>query len=117
VSPDTEERAKRADEQSDEAADSEQFGIERFRVYRKTHKITPQILGVTHSAIEHAIADGTLPPPVPLTAYGKATGWYGFQLIQVIKDRLSKAEARAAAPPHRELCRRKKNKKPKGARP
>jgi hypothetical protein len=79
---------------------AEQYGIERHRLYRTTHQTTRKIIGLQNTAIKEAIKNGSLPPPVLLTAHGKASGWYGFQLIQLVKDRLAKAEARRGAPPH-----------------
>jgi predicted DNA-binding transcriptional regulator AlpA len=84
-----------------------QFGIEPCRLYRTTHQTTRKIIGLKNTAIKEAIKNGSLPPPVSLTAHGKASGWYGFTLIELIKDRLAKAEQRRAAQPHKQ----------KGARP
>src|SRR5262249_51954813 len=61
----------------------DEFGIERNKIYRKTHPETRKILGLKPTAIDEAIADGTLPEPWPLTGHGKATGWLGEQLIEV----------------------------------
>jgi hypothetical protein len=47
-------------------------------------------------AKQAAEADGTLPPPAPLTANGKAAAWWGWQLIQYIDQRLALAQAREA---------------------
>ena len=74
----------------------EEFGIKPHRVYRKSHKITREILGLGPTAIDEAIADNALPPPMPLTAHGKATGWMGWQLIEVQRKRLAAAAQRAA---------------------
>jgi predicted DNA-binding transcriptional regulator AlpA len=102
---------------SDEEPAQQDFGIIPNKIYRKSHPETQGILGLSPTGIDEAILNKELPPPVPLTAYGKAVGWYGFTLIQVIKDRLTKAEARAAAPPHREQSRRKSNKRKYRGRP
>src|SRR5262249_22834560 len=73
-----------------------EFGIERNKIYRKTHPQTRKILGLNPTAIDDAIADGPLPVPWPLTGHGKATGWLGEQLIEVQRNRLAAAEQRAA---------------------
>ena len=71
-----------------------EFGIEPNKIYRKTHPETRKILGLKPTAIDDAIADGTLPEPWPLTSHGKATGWLGEQLIEVQRNRLAAAEQR-----------------------
>jgi predicted DNA-binding transcriptional regulator AlpA len=73
-----------------------EFGIERNKIYRKTHKETRKILGLQATAIDDAIADGTLPEPWPLTGHGKVTGWLGEQLIEVQRKRQAAAAQRAA---------------------
>ena len=77
----------------------EQYGIRPQWVYRKYHPETLKILGLQPTAIDQAIEDGVLPEPMPLTGHGKACGWMGWQLIEVMKKRLEAAQQRAAAKP------------------
>jgi len=83
------------------------FGIDPGRVYRKYDKRTQEILGLRRSAINQAIEDGHIPPPMPLTESGSAVGWLGSVLIAVQRKRLAKAEAWQASPV-RKNARKKK---------
>jgi predicted DNA-binding transcriptional regulator AlpA len=82
---------------NDPTKSEDKFGIKAAWTYRKSHRDTQHILGMGLSAIDKAIRDGTLPPPAPLTKHGKAKGWGGWQLIQVVEERLKAAQQRAAA--------------------
>ena len=93
---------------------ADEFGIERNKIYRKTHPETRKILGLKPTTIDTAIADGTLPEPWPLTSHGKATGWLGEQLIEVQRKRLAAAAQRAAQRAARTAGHKKK--KPKQVR-
>jgi len=73
------------------------FGIDPARIYRKYCKETQKILGLGRSAIEDAIKNGDIPPAMPLTAHGYATGWLGCVLIEVQRRRLALAAERHAA--------------------
>src|SRR5262249_48462981 len=88
-------------------AHESKYGIRPEFVYRKSDPETRRILGLKPTAIDDAIARGDIDPPAPLTATGKAMGWYGFQLIEMIERRLAAAPLRRAAPPPQ---RRKKKK-------
>src|SRR5262249_35018088 len=52
---------------------------------------TRKIIGLKPTAIDDAIADGTLPEPYRLSGHGKATGWLGAQLIEVQRKRQAAA--------------------------
>jgi hypothetical protein len=90
-----------------------QFGIKPQWVYRKSDPETRRILGLKPTAIDDGINDGTLPPPAPLTAHGKATGWMGWQLIEVQRKRLEAAAQRHAeeAPQRAAALARKENRR------
>jgi hypothetical protein len=75
----------------------ETYGIDPARIYRKYAPETQRILGLGKSAIEDAIKDGHIPPPLPLTEHGYATGWMGTTLIELQKKRLALAAERFAA--------------------
>jgi hypothetical protein len=85
------------------------YGIAPQDIYRKSDPATRKILGLGATAVDEAIRDGTLPAPLPLTAHGKAQGWYGWQLINVIKQRLAAAATRQVVMPP-QLVRKKKKK-------
>jgi predicted DNA-binding transcriptional regulator AlpA len=78
-------------------ADGKTHGISPHRIYRKYAKETQEILGLGRSAIEEAIKNGDIPPPLPLTEHGSATGWLGEMLIEIQNKRIARAEQRAAA--------------------
>lgn len=80
-------------------AHESKYGIRPEFVYRKSDPETRRILGLGQTAIDDAIKRGDIVPPAPLTAQGKACGWYGFQLIQMIDRRLAAAPLHRAAPP------------------
>lgn len=73
-----------------ETDESDWHGIKPHWIYRKTSHETHRIIGLKASAIAGAIKDGTLPPPIPLTADGKSKGWMGWQLIQVMQQRAAR---------------------------
>src|SRR5262245_54016299 len=75
----------------------ETYGIDPARIYRKYDKETQRILGLKRTAIDAAIKDGFIPPPLPLTESGYATGWMGTTLIEIQKKRLALAAERSAA--------------------
>jgi predicted DNA-binding transcriptional regulator AlpA len=89
----------------------DEFGIKAQRVYRKSARETREILGLGPTAIDDAIADGTLPPPWPLTAHGKATGWLGEDLIKVQRKRQAAAKRRHAAKQQQAAAPTRKKKK------
>jgi hypothetical protein len=73
-------------------------GIRPHWFYRRTSPETLRIIGhKSASSVNEAIADGTLPPLVPLTAKGRACGWFGFQLVDYVKGRMAAAQVRAVA--------------------
>jgi hypothetical protein len=72
---------------------SDTFGINPSRIYRKFARETQDILGLKRTAIEEAIENGDIPPPLPLTDHGTATGWMGITLIELQRKRLAKTEA------------------------
>ena len=91
------------------STDEIDYGIKPQNIYRKSDRVTREILGLGATTIDEAIKDGTLPAPLPLTAHGKALGWYGWQLIGVMKQRLVAAAQRQVVMPP-QLVRKKKKK-------
>jgi hypothetical protein len=73
-----------------------EFGIEPSRFYRRSSEQTRAILGLSEGAINTAIKDGSLPLPVPLTQHGRACGWYGWQLVELVRARMELVSAREA---------------------
>jgi predicted DNA-binding transcriptional regulator AlpA len=71
-----------------------EFGIVPGRVYRKSDPATREILGMGDTSIDEAIKSGYLPPPMPLTKWGKSCGWLGSQLIELQRRRLAAAAER-----------------------
>ena len=81
------------------------FGIEPSWLYRKSSEETRKILGLRPTQIDAAIASGDLPPPVRLTASGRACGWLGQTLIQLIRER----QARAVTEQARKATKKKRS--------
>jgi hypothetical protein len=81
----------------DPFAIADEFGIRPQWIYRRNHRETRRILGLEDNAIDGLIAEGALPPPIPLTKSGKAVGWWGWQLIAYVKRKANEAEERAQA--------------------
>ena len=75
----------------DPFTDQDKYGIRAAWIYRKYDRETQRILGLSPSAIDVGIKKGELPTPLELTASGKASGFLGAQLIQVIEKRLARA--------------------------
>lgn len=74
--------------------DTENFGLVPNHVYRKTDPNTRKILGLSATQIDEAINNGTLPPPFDVLPGGHAKGWMGLTLIQLLRERLARAEAK-----------------------
>ena len=72
-------------------------GIIPAKLYRKSHRETLDIIGLRPTQVDEEIRNGTLPPPAPLTAHGKAAGWWGFQLVKYVEQRRELAQQRATA--------------------
>jgi predicted DNA-binding transcriptional regulator AlpA len=60
--------------------------------YRKHDPITLRVVGYSVSQIGEKVKSGALPPLVQLDDTGRATGWYGRQLIELQRQRLAAAE-------------------------
>jgi hypothetical protein len=69
-------------------------GLEPDEIVRKSkgHKY----FGLKYGALEDAIERGDIPPPVSLTASGRARGWFGRQIIEHQQRRLAAAKQSAA---------------------
>jgi predicted DNA-binding transcriptional regulator AlpA len=80
--------------------------------YRVGSTIVDRVIGLGRTQRREAVERGELPPPVKLTATGRAMAYLGSQLIQIQQQRLAaakaEAEARAIAsrPPKRRRLRK-----------
>jgi hypothetical protein len=55
------------------------------------------VIGLSDTQIDEKIKSGELDPPVKAFEGGRATGWFGFQLIEIQEQRFARANAAAAA--------------------
>lgn len=55
------------------------------------------MIGLSDTQIDEKIKNGELDPPVKAFDDGRATGWFGFQLIEIQEQRLARAKAVAPA--------------------
>jgi hypothetical protein len=60
--------------------------------YRRHGPIARGVIGLEDSQIDARIKSGELPPPVPAFESGRATGWFGWQLIELQRQRLERAK-------------------------
>jgi hypothetical protein len=60
--------------------------------YRRHGPIAKGVIGLEDSQIDVRIKSGELPLPVKAFAGGRATGWFGWQLIELQRQRLAKAQ-------------------------
>ncbi len=56
----------------------------------------PRVFGLRPTAIDDAIAEGRIPPPMRLTLGGRACGWTGAQILEHRHKLLEQAERDAA---------------------
>jgi hypothetical protein len=97
---------------TEDAKVAEQYGIKLSKLYRRGHPDTNEILGdLSDSAIDRGIKDGSIPAPVLLTARGRASGWYGWQLAVMVRKR------EEAGQEHVTRLRDSNRQKHKGGRP
>jgi hypothetical protein len=59
--------------------------------YRRHGPIAKGVIGLEDTQIDARIASGELPPPTKAFATGRATGWFGWQLIALQQQRLERA--------------------------
>ena len=76
--------------------DVDEFELRPDFFYRKHSPVALGVIGLGTTQIDEALDRGELPPLVDATDSGRACGWYGFQLIELQRQRLAKAEAAAA---------------------
>jgi hypothetical protein len=98
-SPSFAQQRSKATMSTDEPSTANEFGIIPYKLYRKSLKTTREILGLGPTQINAEIENKTLPPPVSLTKDGKAKGWYGYVLIELVKERQKQALERAPPKP------------------
>ena len=65
--------------------------------YRRHGPVAKGVIGLSDTQIDEKIKSGELDPPVKAFEDGRATGWFGFQLIEIQEQRLARAEAAATA--------------------
>jgi hypothetical protein len=65
--------------------------------YRRHSPIAKGVIGLSDTQIDAKIKSGELDPPVKAFEDGRATGWFGFQLIEIQEQRLARANAAATA--------------------
>ena len=65
--------------------------------YRRHSPIAKGVIGLSDTQIDEKIKNGELDAPVKAFEDGRATGWFGFQLIEIQKQRLARAKAVATA--------------------
>jgi predicted DNA-binding transcriptional regulator AlpA len=61
--------------------------------YRRHGPVARGVIGLADSQIDARIRSGELPQPVKAFASGRATGWFGWQLIELQRQRLAEAHA------------------------
>src|SRR5690242_6400367 len=74
--------------------------------YRKHGPTARHVIGLGPTMIDKKIRTGELPAPIQLFEGGKALGWYGQTLIELMQSRIAKAvdmmppQAPSGANPH-----------------
>jgi len=59
--------------------------------YRRHGPVAKGAIGLEDTQIDARIKSGELPPPVKAFESGRATGWFGWQLIELQRQRLERA--------------------------
>jgi hypothetical protein len=70
--------------------DDQNFGIDPAAVYRVTEH-GKRLFGLAHSQLHDQIEAGKIPKPHLVAEGGRATGWFGFQIIAHRRERLTAA--------------------------
>jgi hypothetical protein len=60
--------------------------------YRRGGPVATGVIALSPNQIDEKIKTGELPPPVPAFESGRATGWFGWQLIELQRQRLERAK-------------------------
>jgi hypothetical protein len=60
--------------------------------YRRHGPVAKGVIGLEDTQIDDKIKGGELPPLVPAFESGRATGWFGWQLIELQRQRLERAK-------------------------
>ena len=60
--------------------------------YRRHGPVAKGVIGLEDTQIDARIKDGEIPPPVKAFESGRATGWFGWQLIELQRQRLERAK-------------------------
>jgi hypothetical protein len=60
--------------------------------YRRHGLVAKGVIGLEDTQIDARIKSGELPLPVKAFESGRATGWFGWQLIELQRQRLAKAQ-------------------------
>src|SRR5262245_59156027 len=68
----------------------------RHFFYRRHGRIAKGVIGLSDTQIDEKIKTGQLDPPVKAFDGGRASGWFGFQLIEIQEERLARAKAAGA---------------------
>jgi predicted DNA-binding transcriptional regulator AlpA len=69
--------------------------------YRRHGPVAKGVIGLEDTQIDEHIKSGELPPPVKAFESGRASGWFGWQLIELQQRRLAQAEVGAVTEPSR----------------
>jgi hypothetical protein len=64
--------------------------------YRRHGLVAKGVIGLEDSQIDEKVKSGELPPPVPAFESGRATGWFGWQLIELQRQRFERAKVQIA---------------------
>jgi hypothetical protein len=62
-------------------------------IYRLSSPVVRGVLGLGITQAQLAVERGELPPPIPLTASGRAMGYTGQMLLDIQAERLARAAA------------------------
>ena len=60
--------------------------------YRRHGPVAKGVIGLEDTQIDARIKSGEIPPPVKAFESGRATGWFGSQLIELQRQRLERAK-------------------------
>jgi hypothetical protein len=66
--------------------------------YRRGGPVATGVIALSPNQIDEKIKTGELPPPVKAFESGHATGWFGWQLIELQQRRMAKALAAEVEP-------------------
>jgi hypothetical protein len=72
--------------------DDHDLRIDPAEIFRP--KRAQKYFGYRHSQLAEKVKSGEIPPPIPLSANGRAVGWTGQQIIEHHHHRLAAAQKR-----------------------